>query len=221
MWIKFCLQLLKIKYWFYLIFLSTSIYSICSCSITLLILQYYLISCIGWSGSWTAGCTGFASVTWQQWLCIRYSAFLSPWRYVWIESFHLVSRVFQLPFHFTVQLVGSVNDYPSGCNSNSDLLLSGHFGFRLCMFSHQFIFIELQSSLFKNFLFLEILQSAKICDAVSSFEWYLLPKTERKAYQLLLLYAQKEKILYIASIWPLNMETSLVVSSWMKETVCF
>ena len=64
----------------------------------------------------------------------------------------------------------------------------------------------------KHFILFPNFQSAEICNAISTFDWYLLPRTERKIYQLLLHHAQEEQVLYIAGIKPLNMETALAVS---------
>lgn len=119
----------------------------------------------------------------------KYSVFLSIFQFKTMAEAMLVPLgVFQkMTFCFLGTLVSN-----SVCfNGNS----ANHFSF-----INQTIF-------FLNF------QSTIISDAVSVLDWHLLTKTELKAYQMFLHYVQQEKIIYILGIRPLNMATSLAVSS--------
>lgn len=56
-----------------------------------------------------------------------------------------------------------------------------------------------------------LLQSNEIYEAIKAFKWYLLPQKEMQNYLILLHNAQQSKILYVAGILPLNMETCVTV----------
>lgn len=53
---------------------------------------------------------------------------------------------------------------------------------------------------------------------MTNFDWHLLSKNEQKLYLMALPHVQQEEILYIAKVWPLNMERSLSVSSSFVRT---
>ena len=55
-------------------------------------------------------------------------------------------------------------------------------------------------------------QNDRIREVISAFQWYLLSVEQRKIYQLYLQHAQQERVLYIAKVKPLNMETFVSVS---------
>lgn len=56
-----------------------------------------------------------------------------------------------------------------------------------------------------------------IYEAISNFAWYRLPRNEWKTYQIVLHHFQQPRLILIAHIWPLNMETYVSVS---PEQVC-
>lgn len=57
------------------------------------------------------------------------------------------------------------------------------------------------------------LQSAKICDAITNFDWHLLPEQQQKLYFIFLPRAQQDDVLYIAKVWPLDMDRFVTVRS--------
>lgn len=62
-----------------------------------------------------------------------------------------------------------------------------------------------------------LLQSNRVYDAARSFKWYYLPQSEMQNYQILLHSAQQPQILYIAGVFPLNMETCVSVGVGLTE----
>lgn len=56
-----------------------------------------------------------------------------------------------------------------------------------------------------------ILQSSEACRSLQRLRWYQLPKAEVRIYQIMLLYVGQPRILYIAGIIPLNVETAVDV----------
>lgn len=60
--------------------------------------------------------------------------------------------------------------------------------------------------------FLKSSQSNDIREKISSFDWYLLPKQERRNYAMLLHNSQEYKKLFIAGVSPLNLQTCVSVS---------
>lgn len=64
-------------------------------------------------------------------------------------------------------------------------------------------------------------QSTNLLDQINTFDWYLLPGSHAKIYQIWLQFSQQPRVLYIAKVKPLNMKTSVTVRQIYLPLILF